>query len=47
MSNNEKMEHLPGEKLPGPPDRPQHDTQIEEFVRNQHRSKTNGGLLSG
>ncbi|KAK5656296.1 hypothetical protein OQA88_4676 [Cercophora sp. LCS_1] len=23
---------------PGPPNRPDHDTQIEEFVRDQHRS---------
>ncbi|KAK3377782.1 hypothetical protein B0H63DRAFT_225681 [Podospora didyma] len=23
----------------GPPNRPEHDTQIEEFVRDQHRSK--------
>jgi len=24
---------------PGPPERPHHDTQIEEFVRDQHRSR--------
>lgn len=26
-------------KVGGPPDRPHHDTQIEEFVRDQHRSR--------
>lgn len=24
--------------IPGPPNRPEHDTQIEEFVRDQHKS---------
>ena len=24
---------------PGPPERPHHDAQIEEFVRDQHRSR--------
>ncbi|KHO00347.1 uncharacterized protein MAM_02270 [Metarhizium album ARSEF 1941] len=37
----------PGEdnqsEIPGPPDRPRHDGKIEEFVRDQHRSKVPGG----
>ncbi|AEO63344.1 uncharacterized protein THITE_2108450 [Thermothielavioides terrestris NRRL 8126] len=28
-----------GKEMPGPPNRPEHDTQIEEFIRDQHRSK--------
>lgn len=32
--------------ISGPPDRPHHDTQIEEFVRDQHRSKTQEGTLA-
>ncbi|TLS30871.1 hypothetical protein PpBr36_03182 [Pyricularia pennisetigena] len=28
------------EQIPGPPERPTHDIQIEEFVRDQHRSRT-------
>lgn len=28
--------------LSGPPDRPHHDTQIEEFLRDQHRSQDVG-----
>lgn len=31
-------------KVPGPPDRPHHDTQIEEFVRDQHRSRKGDGM---
>ncbi|KAK8041216.1 hypothetical protein PG994_014223 [Apiospora phragmitis] len=27
------------EQTPGPPERPHHDVNIEEFVREQHRSK--------
>jgi hypothetical protein len=33
--------------LPGPPERPTHDGSIEEFVRDQHRSKQPGDQLSG
>lgn len=35
------------EKTPpgGPPERPTHDMHIEEFVRDQHRSKTADGKL--
>jgi hypothetical protein len=32
-------------KPSGPPERPHHDTQIEEFVRDQHRSKTIEGEM--
>lgn len=42
-------EKQPGEErdeIPGPPDRPHHDDKIEEFVRDQHRSKMPGGDLS-
>ncbi|PHH83409.1 hypothetical protein CDD82_1343 [Ophiocordyceps australis] len=28
--------------VPGPPNRPTHDPNIEEFVRDQHRSKMPG-----
>lgn len=33
-------------KVPGPPERPHHDTQIEEFIKDQHRSKTDDGKLT-
>lgn len=33
-------------KVPGPPERPHHDTQIEEFVRDQHRSRTEDGKVA-
>lgn len=33
-------------KIPGPPERPHHDTQIEEFIKDQHRSKTDDGKLT-
>ncbi|KJZ71885.1 hypothetical protein HIM_08730 [Hirsutella minnesotensis 3608] len=32
-------------KPPGPPERPDHDHKIEDFVRDQHRSKNDKGLL--
>ncbi|KAK4066957.1 uncharacterized protein Triagg1_7957 [Trichoderma aggressivum f. europaeum] len=32
---------------PGPPNRPEHDTQIEEFVRDQHRSNGIENLSEG
>ncbi|KAL7955322.1 hypothetical protein V8C34DRAFT_292014 [Trichoderma compactum] len=32
---------------PGPPNRPEHDTQIEEFVREQHRSNGIENLSEG
>jgi hypothetical protein len=28
-----------GKNASGPPERPDHDTQIEEFIKDQHRSK--------
>jgi hypothetical protein len=33
-----------GKEMPGPPNRPEHDTQIEEFIRDQHRSKKVVGI---
>lgn len=33
-------------KISGPPERPHHDTQIEEFIKDQHRSKTDDGELT-
>ncbi|KAL2126407.1 hypothetical protein VTI74DRAFT_969 [Chaetomium olivicolor] len=35
---------LPEKKPPGPPERPHHDTQIEEFIKDQHRSKKIVGM---
>jgi hypothetical protein len=32
-------------KVPGPPERPHHDTQIEEFIKDQHSSKQDDGKL--
>ncbi|OHW91085.1 hypothetical protein CSPAE12_10312 [Colletotrichum incanum] len=31
--------------IPGPPERPYDDVQVEEFIRQQHRSKGEDGLL--
>jgi len=31
----------------GPPERPVHDPQIEEFVRDQHRSMPGAGIEKG
>jgi hypothetical protein len=44
---------LPGKQSPsrdevkpeGPPERPDHDDKIEEFVRDQHRSQGTDGIL--
>ncbi|KAH7152097.1 hypothetical protein B0J13DRAFT_605158 [Dactylonectria estremocensis] len=33
--------------VPGPPERPDHDDIIEGFVREQHRSNGDDGLLNG
>jgi len=33
-------------EVPGPPERPDHDHKIEDFVRDQHRSLTDGGALN-
>jgi hypothetical protein len=44
QDGHEKKEH---EQPPGPPERPNHDPSIEEFVRDQHRSNVEEGLLAG
>ncbi|KAG9252337.1 uncharacterized protein F5Z01DRAFT_676216 [Emericellopsis atlantica] len=33
------------EDIRGPPERPHHDHKIEDFVRDQHRSKTDSGKI--
>lgn len=33
-------------EVPGPPERPDHDHKIEDFVRDQHRSLTDDGVLN-
>ncbi|KAJ4423523.1 hypothetical protein N0V82_001848 [Gnomoniopsis sp. IMI 355080] len=33
-------------KIPGPPELPHHATQVEEFVRDQHRSRIEDGKLA-
>ncbi|KAJ6438304.1 integral membrane [Purpureocillium lavendulum] len=33
-------------EIPGPPNRPDHDDKIEEFVRDQHRSNKGDGDLN-
>jgi hypothetical protein len=33
------------EDIAGPPERPHHDHKIEDFVRDQYRSKTGDGGL--
>jgi len=40
---SEETEQKPD--VPGPPNRPDHDDNIEEFVRDQHRSKADDGTL--
>ncbi|KAL6835093.1 hypothetical protein V8C40DRAFT_233522 [Trichoderma camerunense] len=46
-SNPEHKEEEHKEVPPGPPTRPEHDTQIEEFVREQHRSNGIENLSEG
>lgn len=48
LGSNEKEDESSKEdtKIPGPPERPHHDTQIEEFIKDQHRSKTDDGKLA-
>ncbi|ROW06134.1 hypothetical protein VMCG_04620 [Cytospora schulzeri] len=44
LGKEQKKDDVPPENdtnYPGAPARPHHDTQIEEFVRDQHRSNTN------
>ncbi|KAH8664127.1 hypothetical protein BX600DRAFT_292491 [Xylariales sp. PMI_506] len=38
-SNGEESAANPSGAVPGPPNRPEHDASIEEFVRDQYRSK--------
>jgi hypothetical protein len=47
LGKEEKKEEAPVEpsKPSGPPHRPVHDTQIEEFVRDQHRSQNIDGVM--
>lgn len=33
----------PEKQIPGPPERPHHDHKIEDFVRDQHRSRNEKG----
>ncbi|KAL6831093.1 hypothetical protein J3E69DRAFT_364002 [Trichoderma sp. SZMC 28015] len=46
-SNPEHKQEEHKEVPPGPPTRPEHDTQIEEFVREQHRSNGIENLSEG
>ncbi len=43
----DKPDEKEHEQPPGPPERPSHDPSIEEFVRDQHRSNGDDGLLAG
>ncbi|KAI0407355.1 hypothetical protein F4802DRAFT_553383 [Xylaria palmicola] len=49
-NNNNRERRRPEEEMPprdlsGPPNRPEHDDHIAEFVRDQHRSKKPDGTL--
>ncbi|GKT40728.1 uncharacterized protein ColSpa_00909 [Colletotrichum spaethianum] len=41
----ERDEKISRPGIPGPPERPYNDAQVEEFIRQQHRSKGENGLL--
>ena len=41
----EESTTAPQTSIPGPPERPDHDLQREEFVRDQHRSKKPDGQM--
>ncbi|KXH66424.1 hypothetical protein CSAL01_01836 [Colletotrichum salicis] len=41
----EKEEKISRPGIPGPPERPYDDVQVEEFIRQQHRSKGEDGIL--
>ncbi|KZL69374.1 hypothetical protein CT0861_00012 [Colletotrichum tofieldiae] len=41
----ERDEKVSRPGIPGPPERPYDDVQVEEFIRQQHRSKGEDGLL--
>jgi hypothetical protein len=47
QTEKDKEQHQQQSDVPGPPERPDHDPSIEEFVRDQHRSKGDDGLLGG
>lgn len=40
-----QREDTPQKDLSGPPNRPEHDEHIAEFVREQHRSKGPDGTI--
>ncbi|KAM0285202.1 hypothetical protein ACHAQH_001633 [Verticillium albo-atrum] len=40
-----EQEEKVNENPPGPPERPIHDDKIEEFLRGQHKSKSEDGIL--
>ncbi|KAI0123078.1 hypothetical protein BJ170DRAFT_124410 [Xylariales sp. AK1849] len=46
---DEEGSKVGSEEVKGPPERPLHDGNIEEFVRDQHRSKRgdNGQVIDG
>ncbi|KAK2004569.1 hypothetical protein LX36DRAFT_649893 [Colletotrichum falcatum] len=44
-AQEEREEKISRPGIPGPPQRPYDDTQVEEFIRQQHRSKGEDGLL--
>ncbi|GAW12762.1 hypothetical protein ANO14919_021330 [Xylariales sp. No.14919] len=46
-NNQEKREEALPSDVPGPPNRPEHDDHIAEFVREQHRSKKPDGSIAG
>ncbi|KAH8908853.1 hypothetical protein BR93DRAFT_966881 [Coniochaeta sp. PMI_546] len=47
LGKEDKKDEPPAEpaKPSGPPHRPVHDTQIEEFVRDQHKSQNIDGIV--
>lgn len=47
LGKEDKKDEQPAEpaSTAGPPHRPVHDTQIEEFVRQQHRSQNINGVM--
>ncbi|KAI1256204.1 hypothetical protein MGN70_002366 [Eutypa lata] len=42
LGTDKTEEKTPAKDISGPPERPKHDGHIEEFVRDQHRSKRQG-----
>ncbi|KAI1170129.1 hypothetical protein F4777DRAFT_137274 [Nemania sp. FL0916] len=45
--SQEQQDKTSPKDLAGPPNRPEHDDHIAEFVREQHRSKNPGGDIEG